>query len=80
MHAHAYTHVHVHTCICYAQKIPRNTRLMYVHSYQSFVWNKVASWRIQELGLTPVVGDLVWKKSSKDMRGLSQMDKLVSVK
>lgn len=27
--------------------IPRNTRLMYLHSYQSFVWNKVVSKRIK---------------------------------
>ncbi|KAL5517364.1 hypothetical protein EMCRGX_G002901 [Ephydatia muelleri] len=42
--------------------IPRNTRLMYVHSYQSYVWNKMASWRIAHLGLTPVPGDLVWTR------------------
>ena len=69
-----YTHAHIHNCI--AQKIPRNTRLMYVHSYQSFLWNKVTSQRIQELGLTPVVGDLVWKKSSEDTKGT---DKVVSI-
>ena len=42
--------------------IPRNTRLMYVHSYQSYVWNKMASWRIGHLGMSPVPGDLVWTR------------------
>ena len=43
-------------------QIPRNTRLMYVHSYQSYVWNKMASWRIGHLGMSPVPGDLVWTR------------------
>lgn len=40
-------------------KIPRNLRTMYVHAYQSFVWNKVASKRIQLFGTEARVGDLV---------------------
>ncbi|KAL3232669.1 Multisubstrate pseudouridine synthase 7 [Nakaseomyces bracarensis] len=40
-------------------KIPRNLRTMYVHAYQSFVWNKVASKRIQLFGNEARVGDLV---------------------
>ncbi|XP_071960037.1 pseudouridylate synthase 7 homolog isoform X2 [Antedon mediterranea] len=38
--------------------IPRTTRMMYVHSYQSKIWNAMATKRIQEYGLKPVVGDL----------------------
>ncbi|KAL9969761.1 hypothetical protein ACROYT_G022017 [Oculina patagonica] len=41
------------------QSISRNTRLMYVHAYQSYVWNSVASRRIKEYGLQPIKGDLV---------------------
>ena len=29
------------------QMIPRNTRLMYIHAYQSFVWNFMVSRRIK---------------------------------
>ena len=32
---------------------------MYVHSYQSLVWNRVATHRIREHGLIPIPGDLV---------------------
>lgn len=40
-------------------QIPRNLRLIYVHAYQSYVWNLVASKRIELFGLEVQVGDLV---------------------
>ncbi|XP_064473633.1 pseudouridylate synthase 7 homolog [Ornithodoros turicata] len=43
--------------------IPRNTRLMYVHSYQSFVWNRVVSRRLQKFGLAVLEGDLILNQS-----------------
>ncbi|XP_077981805.1 pseudouridylate synthase 7 homolog [Glandiceps talaboti] len=45
--------------------IPKQTRLMYVHSYQSYVWNRMASRRITEYGLKPIIGDLLQCKDSK---------------
>ncbi|XP_031725090.1 pseudouridylate synthase 7 homolog isoform X2 [Anarrhichthys ocellatus] len=41
--------------------IPRNNRLMYIHSYQSVVWNTMVSRRIEAFGLKAVEGDLVLK-------------------
>ncbi|XP_074840256.1 pseudouridylate synthase 7 homolog [Carettochelys insculpta] len=41
--------------------IPRNNRLMYIHSYQSYIWNNMVSKRIEEYGLKAVPGDLVLK-------------------
>lgn len=40
-------------------QIPRNLRLIYVHAYQSYVWNLVASKRIELFGLEVQEGDLV---------------------
>lgn len=41
------------------QNIPRNLRLMYVHAYQSLVWNKAAGRRYELHGNNVVAGDLV---------------------
>lgn len=48
-------------------QIPRNLRLIYVHAYQSYVWNLVASKRIELFGLEVQEGDLVMleEKSSE---------------
>ncbi|PIK48802.1 putative pseudouridylate synthase 7-like [Apostichopus japonicus] len=43
--------------------IPRNARMLYLHSYQSMVWNTVASKRIPKWGVFVNTGDLVTKKS-----------------
>lgn len=40
-------------------QIPRNLRLIYVHAYQSYIWNLVASRRFELFGLEVQVGDLV---------------------
>ncbi|RFU33873.1 hypothetical protein B7463_g2431, partial [Scytalidium lignicola] len=40
-------------------KIPRNLRTMYVHAYQSLVWNTVASHRWNKYGDKVIKGDLV---------------------
>uniref|UniRef100_T2M708 Pseudouridylate synthase 7 homolog n=1 Tax=Hydra vulgaris TaxID=6087 RepID=T2M708_HYDVU len=50
------------------QTLPRNNRLLYLHSYQSFIWNHVVSKRINMYGLSPVVGDLVLT-GKKDQNG-----------
>ncbi|KAL9274144.1 hypothetical protein AKJ16_DCAP18869, partial [Drosera capensis] len=49
--------------------VPRTLRMMYVHSYQSYLWNHAASARVQKYGADGVVlGDLVY---SKDNAGVS---------
>ncbi|CAA6658521.1 unnamed protein product [Spirodela intermedia] len=45
--------------------IPRTLRMMYVHSYQSYLWNHAASMRVKKYGVDEVVlGDLVYCKGS----------------
>lgn len=40
-------------------------RSMYLHAYQSFVWNEILSKRVQLFGLQPVIGDLVIAKNGE---------------
>lgn len=58
------TRSYMHTYLFPSAQIPKNTRLMYVHSYQSYVWNRVVSKRIRECGLQLIAGDLVLKCES----------------
>lgn len=44
--------------------LPRNMRLLYTHSYQSLVWNRVASRRLKDLDYRLVPGDLVFVDKS----------------
>ena len=48
------------------QTIPRNLRLMYVHAYQSLVWNVAAGERWKRHGARVVAGDLVLVNKHKD--------------
>ncbi|KAG2316175.1 hypothetical protein Bca52824_019297 [Brassica carinata] len=49
--------------------IPRTLRMMYVHSYQSYLWNNAASLRVQKYGTSQVVlGDLVSTKVDEAKR------------
>ncbi|KAJ0982515.1 hypothetical protein J5N97_010770 [Dioscorea zingiberensis] len=51
--------------------IPRTLRMMYVHSYQSYLWNHAASKRVQKHGIAQVVlGDLVYCKDGTSKTNL----------
>lgn len=46
--------------------ISRTLRMMYVHSYQSYLWNHAASARVQKYGVDKIVeGDLVYCKGTE---------------
>ncbi|KAL7551205.1 hypothetical protein ACHAWF_014403 [Thalassiosira exigua] len=38
--------------------LPYGVRTFWIHAYQAFVWNRVATERVRRFGLHPVVGDL----------------------
>uniref|UniRef100_A0A034W3X6 Pseudouridylate synthase 7-like protein n=1 Tax=Bactrocera dorsalis TaxID=27457 RepID=A0A034W3X6_BACDO len=47
------------------RKIPRNMLLLYPHSFQSFVFNRIASRRIKEYGFKLIPGDLVYRNKEE---------------
>ncbi|XP_039965819.1 pseudouridylate synthase 7 homolog [Bactrocera tryoni] len=47
------------------RKIPRNMLLLYPHSFQSFVFNRIASRRIKEHGFKLIPGDLVYRNKEE---------------
>ncbi|KAI5965355.1 PUS7 [Candida pseudojiufengensis] len=54
--------------------IPKNLRMMYVHSYQSYVWNLVASKRIELFGYEIQEGDLVLNNEEEGTKSLKDDD------
>jgi len=50
-------------------QLPENVRLLYVHSYQSYIWNKLVSKRINFSdsleNLVPIIGDIVLDNEGK---------------
>ncbi|XP_057763692.1 multisubstrate pseudouridine synthase 7 [Salvia miltiorrhiza] len=53
-------------CLQALLAIPRTLRMMFVHSYQSYLWNHAASMRVQNYGFHQVVlGDLVYCKEEE---------------
>lgn len=66
-------------------KIPRNLRLMYIHAYQSYVWNAIVSERIRVHGADKAIpGDLIFEEEPAGKAALSDsldvdMDRPVAV-
>lgn len=58
--------------------IQRNLRLMYVHAYQSYVWNLAASNRMRIFGNKVVEGDLVLINEHKEKESGVQDDQAVN--
>ena len=44
--------------------ISRNIRFIYIHAYQSYVWNRAVSERLRKFGKKVLIGDMVIKYNS----------------
>ena len=50
-----------------SEALPRNLRLIYLHAFQSFIWNTMVSQRLEQLGRHQLaIGDLVIPRASRD--------------
>ena len=49
------------------QNISRGTRFIYVHGYQSYLWNRAVSERLRKFGRQVLVGDLAVKKECEHL-------------
>lgn len=58
--------------------IPRNMLMMYSHSYQSLLWNKIASKR-RELGVEVIEGDLVYTEPTVEHEDAEVIDEASAV-
>eukprot|EP00808_Paulinella_micropora_P023516 g77255.t1 len=56
------------------EALPRQRRQLYTHAFQSFVWNRLASTRLSELGHAVVVGDLVLCSTAARRRAGGETD------
>jgi tRNA pseudouridine13 synthase len=45
---------------------------MYVHAYQSYIWNLVVSERIKLSAIAPLVGDLVFADQPTEKEGAGE--------
>lgn len=61
------------------QQLTKNMRLLYVHAYQSWVWNVLVSERLQLFGTAVVVGDLVLSEARDDDVSADQQQSRVRV-
>lgn len=64
-----------HNIITAFALIPRNNRLMYIHSYQSYVWNSMVSRRVDAYGLRAVEGDLILRGGSAHVLSADEAQK-----
>jgi tRNA pseudouridine13 synthase len=68
---------HCETLLMLFNQIPRNLRLMYVHAYQSYVWNAIVSERIRMHGPDKAVpGDLVFESEQAAKGGSGENDEM----
>ena len=54
--------------------LQRQQQTLYTHAYQSYLWNRTVSRRVQEFGTKVLPGDLVWAGSREGEEGARGVD------
>ncbi|KAI3380901.1 hypothetical protein SNEBB_002420 [Seison nebaliae] len=60
--------------------LPRNRRLFYIHSYQSYLWNWIVQERLTKYPNKLIVGDYIMKRTNNNRTNREMFENIIQIK